>query len=86
MFRVALFPREKHLMNEALKLSAAFPKDGKLLEKIVPCLIVFVLKMFTDDGIFMLLSAKVEVTVRVALYNSHHKNYIVKQNALLVYR
>ena len=54
--------------------------------KIVPCLIVFVLKMFTDDGIFVLLSAKVDETVRVALYNLHHKNYIVKQNTLLVYR
>lgn len=55
-----------------------------MLVKIVPCMIVFVLKMFTDDGIFVLLSAKVEVTV--ALYNLHHKNYIVKQNTLLVYR
>ena len=34
--------------------------------KIVRFLIVLVLKMFADDGIFVLLSGKVEVTARVA--------------------
>ena len=33
--------------------------------------------MFTDEGVFMLLDAQVEMTARVAgLYNSNHTNYI----------
>ena len=41
-------------MNKALKLSAAFLKDGKLLVKIVRSLVVFVLKvLFTDEGTFI---------------------------------
>ena len=34
--------------------------------KIGRSLIVFILKVFTDDGIFMLLDAQVEVTARIA--------------------
>ena len=37
-----------------------------MLVKIVRSLIVFALEMLKDDGIFVLLNAKVEVTARVA--------------------
>ena len=44
--------------------------------KIVGSLVVFVLQAFTDDGIFMLLNAQVEMMAGVTLYNSNHTNYI----------
>ena len=54
--------------------------------KIVGSLVVFVLQVFTDDGIFMLLDAQVEMTAGVA--------YIIRitncikfiHNALLIYK
>ena len=42
--------------------------------KSVGSLVVFVPQMFTDDGIFMLLNAQVEMRARV--YYSNHTNYI----------
>ena len=55
--------------------------------KIVRSLIVFVFKMFSDDGIFVLLNTKVEVTVLVA-YKIRITRITFRfiYNALLVYQ
>jgi len=40
-------------------------------------LTVFILLVYTDDGVFMLLDAQVEMTARVAyIYDSNRTNYI----------
>ena len=55
--------------------------------KIGRSLIVFILQVFTDDGILMLLDAQVEVTARVA-YIIRITRITLKfiHNALLVYK
>ena len=55
--------------------------------KIVRSSIVFVLKMFMNDGIFMLLNVKVEVMVHVAfiIYITQITLKFI-HNALLVYQ
>ena len=55
--------------------------------KISRSLIVFIFKVFTDDGIFMLLDAQVEMTARVA-YIIRITRITLKfiHNALLVYK
>ena len=82
----SLLPYQKHLVNKALKFSAAF-QDGKLLVKIGRSLIVVILQVFTDDRVLVLLDAQVEVTARVA-YIIRITRITLKfiHNALLVYK
>ena len=67
MCRVGLFSLLKvSLINNAHNFPARhFFRMVKCLVKIVRSSIVFVLEMLTDDGIFVLLHAKMEVTARV---------------------
>ena len=55
--------------------------------KIVRCLVVFVLYVFTDDGIFLLFDAQMKKTARV-VYIIRITRITLKfiHNALLVYR
>ena len=83
----SLFLYLKHLINKALKLSLALLLYSKLFMKIVWFLIVFVLKMFSNDGIFVLFNAKVEVKVRVVyIICTTQIRFIFKHNVLLVYQ
>lgn len=55
--------------------------------KIVRCLVVFVLYVFTDDGIFLLFDAQMKMTARV-VYIIRITRITLKfiHNAMLVYR
>ena len=65
----------------------AFLEDGKMLVKIGRSLIVFILLLFTDDGILMLLDAQVEMAARVAYkIRITRITLIFIHNSLLVYK